>query len=88
MWIVMTSSAQMPTSVHARYRNVALVKLTREYAEAGKQPAMISSRARGVERLEHWGHHNVGKMVRSAYAKALAEAQAEVDKRNNGGPKP
>ena len=37
-WIVMTSSAKMPSSCRGKYRNVALVKLTPEYAEKMLRP--------------------------------------------------
>jgi hypothetical protein len=77
-WIVMTSKACMPASVRSPYRNVAIVKLTPEYAAADKRPAMISTRARGVAVLKHRGHHFVGRTDRCAYRIALAEAEAEV----------
>lgn len=83
MWIVMTSAAHMPNSVRSRYRNVALIKLTAEYARKGLRPAMISSRARGVETLIHYGHHYVGRTDKAAYQRTLAKASAEAQRRND-----
>jgi hypothetical protein len=37
---------------------------------------MISSRAKGVLIVEIWERRNVGLGIRSAYARALAEAEA------------
>jgi len=79
-FIVMTSSANMPSRCWGIYRNVAVVKL-----EAGFQgrPAMISSRAIGVEEIVHfYGPCNVGKTSRCAYQRMLAAAQQEADKLN------
>lgn len=81
-WIVMTSSAHMPTSVRSPYRNIALIKLTPEYAAADKLPKMISARARGVKAIEHLGHHFVGKTARAAYQKTLTYAEAIAKSRN------
>jgi len=82
MWIVMTSAARMPRSCRGSYRNVALVKITPQYAAEGRRPKIISKRARGVETVEHLGHHNVGKTERCAYCVALAEAQERADRLN------
>lgn len=84
MWIVMTSSAHMPSSCWGRYRNVALVQLTQEYTARRllptHQPRMISERARGVLRVVHLGKYSVGKTFRCAYhaARAVAEARASA----------
>jgi hypothetical protein len=83
-WTVMTSSAKMPTSVRSPYRNVALVKLTPEYAAADKLPKMLSARARGVEAIEHLGHHFVGKTDKAAYQSTMAWAKAKAAERNGG----
>ena len=89
MWIVMTSSASMPASCKGRYRNVALVKLTPEFAAneyaAGQHPARIDARAKGVARILHQGAHHVGKTDRGAYQRALAEAERTVITLNAGG---
>lgn len=82
MWIVLTSSAKMPTSVRSPYRNVALVKLTPEYAAGGLIPRMLSARARGVAAIEHLGHHFVGKTDKAAYQSTLAWAKAKAAERN------
>lgn len=81
-WIVLTSSASMPVSVRSPYRNVALVKLTPEYAASGELPKMLSARARGVAAIEHLGHHFVGKTERAAYQSTLAWAKAKAAERN------
>lgn len=83
MWVVMTSSAQMPNSCWGKYRRVALVLLTQEYTARNMRPAMISSRARGVVRLEDMGHHSVGKTDRCAYARTLKEATRRAHDLNN-----
>lgn len=79
-WIVMTSSAQVHGRArqYGRYRNVALVRLTDDYAAAGKRPTMISQRAQGVVRIIHLGAHSVGTTERCAYRRALADAQARI----------
>jgi hypothetical protein len=83
-FVVMTSAAHMPASVRgARYRNVAVVRLTDEYARDGLWPKMISNRARGVAYIHrHYGHHFQGISDRCAYRKTLAEAQTEADALN------
>ena len=85
MWIVMTASAQMPASCRGNYRKVAMVKLTKAGAEAHKGgwiPPKIDARHHGVEKIEQCGSHNVGKTERGAYQRILAQAKAEVAKRN------
>jgi len=83
-WIVMTSSAHVRGKARrfGRYRNVALVKLTRDYADAGRRPAMISKRAAGVVNLVELGTYSVGTTERCAYRRALAEAEAETRRLN------
>jgi hypothetical protein len=78
----------MPVSVRSPYRNIALVKLTPEFAAAGLRPAMLSIRARGVEEIEHLGHHFVGKTDKAAYQTTLARAEAIVASRNAPNPSP
>jgi hypothetical protein len=82
MWIVMTSCANMPASVKSSYRNVALVKVTDEYAQSGKRPKMISMHAKGVVEVRHLGHYHVGKTDRCAYMKAVADAVRVADELN------
>ena len=73
MYIVMTAAAKMPASVHAPYRRVAVVAVE----SPNTAPKMISDRARGaVAVVCTWERCNVGKGVRSAYARALHEANA------------
>ena len=58
-FIVMTATAQMPASVKARYRRIAIVQLSEGFEGV---PKMISARAKGIERLlfvwegEHLGN--------------------------------
>lgn len=83
MWVVMTSAAHMPQSCKGRYRNVALVLLDQYHTARNLRPAMISERAKGVLRVEHFGHHNVGKTDKCAYARALERAERIAFERNN-----
>ena len=77
-FLVMTSSAKMPSSVKAHYRNVAVVE-----TDGTRYPAMISEHARGLVRVVSYrGRLNVGKCVRSAYALALEEAEAMAERLN------
>ena len=87
MWIVMTSSAQMPASCKGRYRKVALVQLTEGGAndyDKGWRPARIDDRIKGIARIQQLGPYHVGTTDRGAYQKALAEANQLVDRRNRG----
>ena len=81
-YIVLTSSAQTPGRF-GRYRNVALIKRTPEYAAADLVPVKIDSRAKGVEEIvTHYGKRNVGKTLRCDYKQTLFNAQAEADRLN------
>ena len=86
MWIVMTSAAHMPSSCSGQYKNVALVQLNQHYTARNMVPKMISERARGVLRVRHYGHHNVGKTARSAFYRVLAEAERHAAELNNAAP--
>jgi hypothetical protein len=93
MWIVMTSSAKMPNSCWGQYRNVALVHINQEYTANAKMPKLISERARGVVCLStmrsavlHMGHFHCGRTLRSAYHRALTEAQRRANVLNNLAP--
>jgi hypothetical protein len=76
-WIVMTSAAHVGAGKRTwgTYRNVALVMLTPDYAASGMVPKMISTRAVGVEKILHLGHHSVGTTYRCAYQKAIVRAE-------------
>jgi hypothetical protein len=78
-YIVMTSSAKMPSSCWGRYQNVAIVEV-----EAGtKCPAMISERARGVVRIvHHYGPQFHGKSQNCNYYRTLLAATAEAARLN------
>lgn len=65
------------------YANVALVRLTPEYADAGQRPVMISDRAQGAAEVRHRGYHYVGNTSRSAFHRALVRAQADAKRFNN-----
>jgi hypothetical protein len=82
-WIVQTSSASMPNSCWGIYRNVAVIKLTPEYAAANRRPKMMSLRARGVLDIYHFGHYHVGKTTRCAYQRVLQEAQTLANMLND-----
>lgn len=76
-FIIMTSTAKMPSSVRSPYRNVAVVETD---LPEGEEPKMISTRARGVIRIvEMWERCNVGTSDRSAYAVALKSAHMLVE---------
>lgn len=78
-YIVMTSSAHMPSSCMGRYKNVAIVEVENE----NTVPKMISERARGVVRIvRHYGPQSVGKTARCAFERALREARSECDHLN------
>ena len=77
-YIVMTSTAQMPSSVRSPYRRVAVVETD---LPEGAEPKMISERARGVIRIvETWERQFVGATEKCAYQRALSEAEALVEK--------
>jgi len=78
MWIVMTSTAKMPSSCWGTYRRIALVRLTPDYAAVRQRPRMISDRARGVAELKDLGHHHVGKTRRGAYQRELVLAELQA----------
>jgi hypothetical protein len=78
-FVVMTGSAQMPSSCWGHYKRVAVVET--DLAEG--QPRFIGERAKGLVRIvETWERRNVGKTKRCAYRKALLEAQTLADKLN------
>lgn len=83
-YIVMTSTGQMPSSCRGTYRNVAIVKLTPDYAREGLVPKMISNRAKGVAEITcYWGPLNVGKTAKAAYQSQLAMAEWMAAKWNS-----
>ena len=74
MYIVMTATEKMPASCWGRYRRVAVVRLEDGFTG---EPKMISERARGLaEIVEEWRACSVGTTDRSAYRRAVAEAEA------------
>ena len=78
-YIVMTSSAKMPSTCKGEYRNVAIV----EIEDGADYPLMISKRAKGVVRIvSQLPPTYVGKTDRCAYAKALAWATEQTEALN------
>ena len=84
MWIVMSKSAKMPNTVKARYRRVAVVQIDEQHAADGREPKMISLRARGVLSIHDLGHHHVGTTKRGGWQRAMAEAHEMAAKLNAG----
>ena len=77
MYQVKTSAARMPSSCWCRYKHVAVIETVDD-----TPPAMISERAKGVIRIvECWYRCHVGG-DRSAYAKAVREAEYLCDQLN------
>ena len=78
-FIVISSTAKMPTSCWGRYRRAALIEM-----EQGVVPKMISMRARGVVRIvEVREKLHVGETDRSAFGKAMIALQAKADRLNS-----
>jgi hypothetical protein len=81
-YIVMTSSAAMPTSVKAHYRNVAVVE-----TDGAGIPKMISPRARHLVRIvRSWERLHYGRNPKggTAYERARREAEALAVELNAG----
>lgn len=77
MYQVKVSAARMPSSCWGRYKHVAVMETVDD-----TPPAMISERAKGVIRIvKCWYCCHVGG-DRSAYAKALREAEYLCNKLN------
>ncbi len=75
-YIVMTSSAHMPSSCWGRYINVAIVKLQEGFVGT---PKMISTHARGVASIvRHYGPCHVGITDRCESAHILKVAKEEA----------
>jgi hypothetical protein len=75
---IIASKAKMPNSCWGRYYHVAVVEITPGFAGV---PKMISERARGVEAIV-WTSGPVcdGKTERCAYARAVSEAKALIER--------
>jgi hypothetical protein len=72
-YIVQTAAANMPNSCWGRYGRVAVLEV-----DSGLDSvSMISARARGCRRVvETWERRHIGSTDRSAFFRALAEAEA------------
>lgn len=82
MYVVMSASAKMPTSVKARYMRCAVVELQPGFEG---YPKMISERARGVARIvQTWERQHVGSSGSegTAFARAHKAAQYMCDQLN------
>jgi hypothetical protein len=77
-FIVQTAAANMPAKCWGNYRRVAVLEV---HADMEKAP-MISDRAKGTRVVCTWEKCNVGKAIRSAYAKALADAEELCNEMN------
>ncbi len=70
-FIVMDSSAKMPSSCWGRYRRVALVEVIK-----GQRPARLGSSNKSIVKIhELWDKLHEGKTEACAYNKALREAR-------------
>jgi hypothetical protein len=83
-YIVMHRTAHMPTSVKARYRRIGVVELAPGFEG---EPSMLSPRAKGVVRIvETWERLHAGTYgPKTAFARALVEAEALAAKLNEAG---
>lgn len=80
-FIVQTACAQMPGNCWGQYRRIGVL----EVEEGVERVAMISERARGVlQVVRTWEACHVGKTARSAYHRALAEAEELALQLNRG----
>lgn len=80
-YIVMSATAKMPSSCWGRYRRVAVVELEPDFLG---RPKFIGNHARGVVRVvATWEKCHQGTTRRSAYGRALAEAE-ELARELNG----
>jgi len=72
-YLIKTSTAKMPASVHSRYIHTAVLEV-----HAGVESVkMISERARGVVRIvRRWGPSYVGSTLKCAASRDLAKAHA------------
>jgi hypothetical protein len=70
-FVVVSSSAKMPSSVMSPYRHVAVV----ETEQPGDSVPMISTRAKTIRKVvREWRNLNVGKTGASAFGRALSDA--------------
>lgn len=88
MWIVKTSSANMPQSCRGTYRRVAMIEVN-PYAGTtahAVMPQRIDIRDKAVKRIIDMGKHSVGRTPRAAYQRTLAEAERRVAELNSAQP--
>jgi len=73
MYLIKTSSAQMPQSCWGHYRRIGLLEIEDGYALGDVHE--ISTRPRAVKRvIQTWEKLNLGSTERCAYRRALEEA--------------
>lgn len=75
-YVILTSQAKMPSSCWGKYGRVAIL----EIKEGMKAPRIITDRAKSVIRIVRtWENRFCGKTNKSAFYKALEEAQKIVN---------
>ncbi|MDP2607242.1 MAG: hypothetical protein Q8S00_32295 [Deltaproteobacteria bacterium] len=83
-YIVQTASAQMPGKCRGHYRRVAVLEVHYDLTRVSQ----ISDRARGCVRIvQTWERLSVGRTMKSAYQRALVEAETLAGALNAGLPK-
>lgn len=85
MYVVLESSAHMPSKVRARYARIVVVQLSQEFTSHDYRPKMISARARGVLRIvrEYPVVPRNGKTERSGYVRTRRAATELAANLNN-----
>lgn len=80
-FVVISSSAKMPSSCWGRYRHVAVLEVRKGWLTS--LPREISDRGLGVLRVVRtWDRVHVGKTERDAYTAAYREARTLADEYN------
>ena len=77
-WVVMTSTAKMPSSCWGRYRNIILVKVE----DPENPPPRADRRIKAILQMHHLGPYHVGLTDRDAYTKAYRSAVERAAKLN------
>lgn len=77
-FIVMTAAAKMPSSCWGKYGRVAVVECA-----PGMVPKQINPNHKAVKRIvQLWDRRRIGKTSRSAFQRALAEAEEYCEELN------
>ena len=80
----MTSVSKKSSQARGPYRDIAIVKLTPEYAAQGQLPVKISEHARGIEKVIRCGTFYFGKT--GAFPRAYAAAETLAAELNHNKP--